>query len=130
MSVKAKARRAKSTAKKVAPKRAKIGSSFDDFLREDGVESYSESSRELHEDFWNWREAYPAEPYWVHFQTTDVHRPYHPVAPFAGLFVTPEQHDTFYEWDRQLEAAGRRGYSGTLSWQTVEPVRSRQPPDR
>ena len=37
MSVKAKARRAKSTAKKVAPKRAKIGSSFDDFLREDGV---------------------------------------------------------------------------------------------
>ena len=60
-----------------------------DVLREAGVEPNSTSSAQLQEDFWRWREAYPGEPYWVHFQTTDVHWPYQPVAPFAGLFITP-----------------------------------------
>ncbi|MEE8519344.1 MAG: sulfatase [Dehalococcoidia bacterium] len=70
-----------------------------------GREHHAESSRVLHEAFWRWRETYPAAPYWVHFQTTDVHRPWRSVAPFAGLFVSPELRETFGEWDEQLRAA-------------------------
>ena len=82
-----------------------------DALRDGGVfEHSSASSQELHEDYWRWREAYPAEPYWVHFQTTDVanHSQSQPVAPFAGLFTGPELRESYYEWDRQLAPAGGR----------------------
>ena len=80
-----------------------------DVMRDAGVDRNSMSSVELHDDYWRWREAYPAEPYWVHFQTTDVHTPWRPVAPFSGLFVTPELRETFYEWEGQLEeVAGAR----------------------
>ena len=48
------------------------------------------SSKILHEQFWDWREAYPG-PYWVHFQTTDVHPPHHPPSPFAGRLVPAER---------------------------------------
>jgi arylsulfatase A-like enzyme len=75
-----------------------------DILREAGVKPNSVSSKELHEDFWRWREAYPGEPYWVHFQTTDVHWPHRPEAPFAGLFSSSELRKTYYEWDRKLRA--------------------------
>jgi membrane-anchored protein YejM (alkaline phosphatase superfamily) len=44
-----------------------------DALRDAGVEPHSKSSEDLHTDFWSWRSAYSSEPYWVHFQTTDVH---------------------------------------------------------
>ncbi len=81
-----------------------------DTLREAGVEPNSKSSEELHTDFWMWREAYPGEPYWVHFQTTDVHWPLKPLAPFAGLYVKPDLRERYYEWERQLaEAAGLSG---------------------
>ncbi|MDK1039672.1 MAG: sulfatase [Actinomycetota bacterium] len=73
-----------------------------DMLREADVELNSASSRELHEDFWAWRESYPAEPYWVHFQTTDVHWPWKPQPPMAGLFVTPERRRQYEEWVRLL----------------------------
>ncbi len=75
-----------------------------------GRENHEESSRVMHDAFWRWREAYPAEPYWVHFQTTDVHRPWKTVAPFAGLFLTPELRETYYEWDKQLRAAEGRWF--------------------
>ena len=81
-----------------------------DLFREAGVEHHSASSVELHEDFWSWRDAYPAEPFWVHFQTTDVHAPDQPVAPFSGLFINPERRETYYEWVREVRAAeGRPG---------------------
>ena len=81
-----------------------------DVLREAGAERNSASSAELHENFWSWREAYPGEPYFVHFQTTDVHWPREPVAPFAGLFVSAEQRERYYEWERELaEDAGLSG---------------------
>jgi arylsulfatase A-like enzyme len=53
-------------------------------------ETYSAPSRSsvaLHRDFWQWRERSPGSPYWVHFQTLDVHRPTVPPPPFAGLFA-------------------------------------------
>ena len=78
-----------------------------DWFREAGATLSSTSSVELHEDFWQWREAYPAEPYWVHFQTTDVHAPNRAVPPFAGLYVSPEQRATFIDdWLPRLEEAG------------------------
>ncbi|MCH7764990.1 MAG: sulfatase-like hydrolase/transferase, partial [Acidobacteria bacterium] len=74
-----------------------------------GGERHSESSRFLHEAFWSWREAYPGEPYWVHFQTTDVHEDFPAVAPFGGLFVGPEQEKTWREWNERLREKGDHG---------------------
>jgi arylsulfatase A-like enzyme len=72
-----------------------------DVFRDHGTED-SESSTALQEEFWRWRAEYPGEPYWVHFQTTDVHEPHRPAAPFAGMFVSPERRTRFYEWWRQV----------------------------
>jgi arylsulfatase A-like enzyme len=65
-------------------------------------DNHRESSRFLHEGYWDWREAYPAEPYWAHFQTTDVHEDFPAVSPFAGLFVSPEERTTWREWNERL----------------------------
>jgi arylsulfatase A-like enzyme len=76
-----------------------------------GGENHKESSTILHQGFWNWRETYPGEPYWVHFQTTDVHAPQDlPIpAPFSGLFVSPEELKTWKEWREKLRKEGGRG---------------------
>jgi arylsulfatase A-like enzyme len=71
--------------------------------------SSRESSRYLHDVFWRWREAYPGAPYWVHFQTTDLHEEVPAVAPFSGLFVGPEQVKTWREWNDRLGEAGGHG---------------------
>jgi arylsulfatase A-like enzyme len=60
-----------------------------DEFRDQGVNPPSRSSVELHREFWEWRETYPGTPYWVHFQTTDVHGPNTPQPPFGALFVPP-----------------------------------------
>jgi arylsulfatase A-like enzyme len=62
-----------------------------DVFRDFGIGHNSVSSASLHEDFWQWRKTYPAEPYWVHFQTTDVHWKHAPVPPFAGFFISPRR---------------------------------------
>jgi arylsulfatase A-like enzyme len=82
-----------------------------DFFQEDWAEFLHdrESSRYLHDAFWEWRETYPAEPYWVHFQTTDVHEDFPAVAPFSGLFVGPEQVKTWREWSDRLDEEGGHG---------------------
>ena len=77
-----------------------------DWFRDSRVKLNATSSVELHDHFWRWREAYPAEPYVVHFQTTDVHGPLKPVVPFAGLFVAPELREMRYEWMERLRFAG------------------------
>jgi arylsulfatase A-like enzyme len=73
----------------------------------------SRSSVELHQDFWEWREAYPGAPYWVHFQTLDVHRPTVPPPPFAGLFApvgtseaTARQDSILRAWEDSIFRAG------------------------
>ena len=68
--------------------------------------NHRESSRFLHEGFWSWREESPGEPYWVHFQTTDVHEDFPAVSPFAGLFVGAAERQTWSEWDKRLDEAG------------------------
>ena len=64
------------------------------------------SSTVLQEEFWRFREQYPAQPYSVHFQTTDVHWPYHPEPPFAGLYVSHEQSVELSEWEGAMFGEG------------------------
>ncbi len=78
-----------------------------DLLRDGGVAHNAVSSVELHANFWQWRRAYPAWPYWVHLQTTDVHWPWQPVEPFLGSFTTAAEREQFYAWERELAAALR-----------------------
>jgi len=75
------------------------------------VRHNSASSASLHRQFFEWRDARPDAPYWVHFQTTDVHEPHDPPEPFAGLFVTPEQRTHFDSVWRRIQwfRGGRRG---------------------
>ena len=61
------------------------------------------SSEHLQRAFWEWREAYPGTPYWAHFQTTDVHEPFRPKAPYSGLFITPELRARYIEWDEEVQ---------------------------
>ena len=81
-----------------------------DAMREAGVEPTSVSSTVLHDDFRRWREQYPGAPYWVHFQTSDVHWPHNPPHPFAGLYVSPERRLLFDEWQERLEQAAYPGW--------------------
>ncbi len=74
-----------------------------DFFREAGVDPSSVSSVELHRNFRDWRALYPAEPYWVHFQTTDVHNDHYPVAPFAGRFIDAARRETADRWRERVE---------------------------
>lgn len=93
-----------------------------DFFREDweefayrGGENYRISSRILHDAFWAWREAYPAEPYWVHFQTSDLHEEIPAAKPFSGLYVGPDEVAKWKAWDERLGEVGDHGaYTGSF----------------
>jgi arylsulfatase A-like enzyme len=87
-----------------------------DVFRDFNIGEHSVSSVSLHEDFWPWRKAYPAEPYWVHFQTTDVHDDHTPVPPFAGLFISLERRRIADEWVERVEQKwGQLGTTAELS---------------
>jgi arylsulfatase A-like enzyme len=73
-----------------------------DLMRDVDSEHHSTSSAELHENYFRFREDYPAGPCWVHFQTTDVHEPNEPVPPFAGLFVSRDERENLHGWDERL----------------------------
>lgn len=84
-----------------------------DYVRDVKTEHHSTSSTELHERFWELRKAYPGGPWWVHFQTTDVHEPNHPVAPFKGRFVTAQQVTQADEYEGRMWQAGGRLFGTT-----------------
>lgn len=75
-----------------------------------GRENHKESSTILHKAFWNWRETYPGIPFWVHFQTTDVHGPQDmPIpAPFSSLFVSPQELKAWLESREKVQKEGGR----------------------
>lgn len=86
-----------------------------DVLRESIEGPNSASSAELVADFWRWRDAWPGRPYWVHFQSTDVHWPWEPVPPVAGTYLSHERRLAFYEMERKIgEANGSLGRSWAL----------------
>ncbi len=89
-----------------------------DLMRDSNVRRDYTSSVELHDNYWTWRERFPVQPYWVHFQTTDVHEyeggQLTPVAPFSGTYVTTARRREFYqEWERFNKELARRGVSST-----------------
>lgn len=92
-----------------------------DFFRESWKEfsytteraNYRESSRFLHDAFLRWRTDYPAEPYWVHFQTTDIHEDFPAVSPFSGLFVSPTELATWRAWGDRLRPEGGHSVYGS-----------------
>ncbi|HLF57820.1 MAG TPA: sulfatase, partial [Thermoanaerobaculia bacterium] len=75
---------------------------------------HSTSSVRLHERFWRFRDEYPGGPWFVHFQTTDVHEPNEPTPPYSGLFVTPEERHQLEEMDNRLWQAAAPLF-GTMS---------------
>ncbi len=94
-----------------------------DVFRDQRSDPPTGSSLELHREFWNWRTASSGEPYWVHFQTTDVHRPHVPPAPFAGLFA-PGGYARMTQWDKTIDEwrqrRGEREATEDLPWEEVE----------
>ena len=61
-----------------------------DVLRESGLGSAPPASAELSREFWRLREAHAAGPYWVHFQSTDVHRPWEATSRPFGAEIDSE----------------------------------------
>jgi len=80
----------------------------------DAISNYSASSVPMHQAYWDWREAYPGQPYWVHFQTVDPHRPFDPVVPFTGLFGRVDGQKRNEDSLSRLREAGLRRPRG--SW--------------
>jgi arylsulfatase A-like enzyme len=85
-----------------------------DLMRDGETQHHSTSSIELQQRFLAWRDAYPGQPYFVHLQTTDVHEPNQPEAPFAGRFVSEEQRRQLAAWDEEIQSA-TKGLFGTTS---------------
>ncbi|MGQ0552440.1 MAG: sulfatase family protein [Planctomycetota bacterium] len=67
---------------------------------------HATSSTALHDRFFALRAQYPAQPWWAHIQTTDVHEPNEPVAPFAGRFLPEAEREQLDAWEEQLDEAG------------------------
>lgn len=84
-----------------------------DLMRDGATEHHSTSSKELHERFWSFREHFPGGPYWVHFQTSDVHEPNQPRPPFAGTFADKKRRGQLMGWDMQLMMFGGRLFGTT-----------------
>jgi arylsulfatase A-like enzyme len=80
-----------------------------------GFGHWRESSKYTHETFWKWRETYPAEPYWVHFQTVDIHGDFPAAAPFGGLFVSAAEVTAWEERRRPFLEAGSG--PGSPAWE-------------
>jgi arylsulfatase A-like enzyme len=59
-----------------------------DIMRDTEAAETRPSSADLGREFWRLREVHPAEPFWVHFQSTDVHRPWNAGDRLAGLRST------------------------------------------
>jgi arylsulfatase A-like enzyme len=81
------------------------------------VQNDAESSVKLHQAFWTWRTESPGQPYWAHFQSTDVHAVSRntlelfggiPLPQFAGLYVSPRDVDTLRAWSERVQAGGGR----------------------
>jgi len=91
-----------------------------DVMRDSYVERDYTSSVELHDSYWDWRDAFPGEPYWAHFQATDVHEyeggQLTPVAPFSGMYVTTGRRREFYqEWERFNRARGAASFDAATT---------------
>jgi len=76
-----------------------------DIFRDTRVGEEAKSAAGLHDTFWKWREDYPGEPYFVHFQTTNVHVGHDPLPPpFSGLFISHEAKARLEELEERIDS--------------------------
>ena len=73
-----------------------------DLMRDTETEHHSTSSVDLQDFYFQFRRDYPGVPYWVHFQTTDVHEPNQPEEPFAGKFISSERRKQANQWTQMI----------------------------
>ncbi len=74
-----------------------------DVLRDtDMYDSQIPSSIVLHKEFLRWREVFPGQPYWVHFQTTDAWGGSKLSPLFAGLYLTPARRAEHLQWEPKV----------------------------
>ena len=97
-----------------------------DVFREDwedfsllGRNNHKESSKYLHEGFWSWREDYPSQPFWAHFQTTDIHGDFPAPPPFGGLFVTADESESWIESRERLSEFGNPRRPHSIAWDST-----------
>jgi arylsulfatase A-like enzyme len=80
-----------------------------DLMQDTDLGPQQPTSVALQSDYWSWRDAFRGEPYWVHFQTTDVHfADLDRVPGFRGLYTTEERRREYYqERARLAQVPGR-----------------------
>jgi len=81
-----------------------------DVMKDTGMGGGRPTSADLRREFWRLREANPVEPYWVHFQPTDVHRPWEATSSRPGSQVASER----------LYRTARKLYEGAMIFQDRE----------
>jgi len=86
-------------------------------------EKYEPPSFGLNQEFWRMREAYPGEPYWAHFQPTDIHFPWKPSAPYAGLFAGLEDRQAYQEMRKKMYGITGDSWDNIFKKAGIDPVR-------
>lgn len=81
------------------------------------------TSVDLHREFWRLRETYPGEPYWVHFQPTDIHQPWELRVSLSGLFASPEDRRSFDEMLAKVPRNKARSYEENIERSGLDLVR-------
>jgi len=94
-----------------------------DFVIDTQPQGEEMASSFLHREFWRSREECPGEPYWVHFQPTDAHMPWKPVAPFAGLFASVEDREDYAEMRKKIQGNVGESWEEILAKAGIDPVR-------
>ncbi|HEX9705145.1 MAG TPA: sulfatase, partial [Gemmatimonadales bacterium] len=81
-----------------------------DLMHEPPVQNDILSSVKLHDAFWDWRADSSGQPYWAHFQPTDVHayegRNPATALPFSGMYVPTRRRREFLDEWNQFNARG------------------------
>lgn len=97
-----------------------------DVMRDTGIAEARPGSVDLRREFWRLRRERPAEPYWVHFQPTDVHRPWEVTSPDRAAGSDPAR----------LYRTARRLYEEAMAlqdreiWRLVDNLKERGEWDR
>jgi arylsulfatase A-like enzyme len=81
------------------------------------------TSVDLHREFRRLREAYPCEPYWVHFQPTDIHQPWDSRASLPGPFVSHEDRRVFEDMLDKVPANTAHSYEENIERSSLDLVR-------
>ena len=91
-----------------------------DIIRDTWRTNERPSSADLHGEFWRLREAFPGEPYWVHFQPTDVHQPWLATAVSARRSSRPRDRLAFGDMLEKIIWDPARSYEESIEESGVD----------